>query len=111
LCDTVSLIPNSFIDSVKSNEYAPDSIYAEVGFFKDDADTDYFMLVNRRCLPTEEQNVTVYIDSIEMGIEKKMWYVIDQYSKDTTFTGAINGAIPFTTHLDPGEGKLFKLVP
>ncbi len=111
LCDTASLIPNSFIDSVKSNEYALDSIFAEVGFFKDDADTDYFMLVNRRCLSTEKQNVTVYIDSAEMAAAKKMWYVIDQYSQDTTFTGAINGAIPFTPHLDPGQGKLFKLVP
>jgi hypothetical protein len=97
----------SYIDSMVGTN--PDSIYVQVGFF-DDYDTAYFMLVNRRCLSTEEQNVTVYIDSAEIG-NKKMWYVIDQYSHDTTFTGAINGAIPFTTHLEPGEGKLFRLVP
>jgi hypothetical protein len=96
----------SYIDNIVGKH--PDSTFVQVGFF-DHYDTSYFMLVNRRCLSTEEQNVTVYLDSAKIG-NKKMWYVIDQYSHDTTFTGAINGAIPFTTHLDPGEGKLFKLV-
>lgn len=105
--DTVASIPASFIDSLKSAEF--DSPWIEVGFFQDSAQTNYFMLVNRRCLSTEEQNVTVYMDSVKIG-SNKMWYVIDQYSQDTTFTGAINGIIPFTTHLDPGQGKLFKLV-
>ncbi len=104
-------IGGCFVDSLKSDKYASDTAYIHLAFFEDDADTDYFMLVNRRCLSTEEQNVTVYVDSAEMADEKRMWYVIDQYSQDTTFTGAINGVIPFTTHLDPGEGKLFKLVP
>jgi hypothetical protein len=84
--------------------------YVEVGFFEDDADTDYFMLVNRQCLENEDESVIVYIDNNAIG-EEKMWYVIDQYSQDTTFTGAMNEAIPFTTHLEPGEGKLFKLAP
>jgi hypothetical protein len=108
--ENVDTITGSFIDSLKP---APGetlaTTYVQVGFFKDDADTDYFMLVNRQCLENEDQNVTVYIDSASIG-NKKMWYVIDQYSQDTTFTGAINGAIPFTTHLAPGEGKLFKLI-
>ena len=107
--DTVNLIPGSFIHHLKSAEF--ESPWIEAGFFKDTVNTNYFMLVNRRCLSTEAQNVTVSIDSAGMGEHKKMWYVIDQYSQDTTFTGAINGTIPFTTHLDPGEGKLFKLVP
>ncbi|MGB7061263.1 MAG: hypothetical protein WBF13_02775, partial [Candidatus Zixiibacteriota bacterium] len=107
VCYEVASIPGSFVHSLKSAEF--DSAWIEVGFFKDSVDTDYFMLVNRRCLSTEEQNVTVYIDSAEIG-NKKMWYVIDQYSQDTTFTGAIDGIIPFTAHLEPGEGKLFKLV-
>ena len=105
--DTVGLISGSFVDSLKSAEFG--SPWIEVGFFKDTVNTNYFMLVNRRCLSTEAQNVTVYLDSAKIG-NKKMWYVIDQYSRDTTFTGAINGDIPFTTHLDPGEGRLFKLV-
>ncbi|MCK4784446.1 MAG: right-handed parallel beta-helix repeat-containing protein, partial [Desulfobacteraceae bacterium] len=103
-------IGGCFIDSLKSDKYASDTAYIHLAFFEDDADTDYVMLINRRCLSTEEQNVTVYMDSAEIG-NKKMWYVIDQYSQDTTFTGAIDGEIPFTTHLDPGEGKLFKLAP
>jgi hypothetical protein len=109
--ENVATVTGSFIDSLKP---APGetllTTYAEVGFFKDDADTDYFMLVNRQCLENEDQNMIVYIDNAKMGSEK-MWYVIDQYSQDTTFTGAINGSIPFTTHLEPGEGKLFKLAP
>ncbi len=103
-------IGGCFVDSLKSDKYGADSAYIHLAFFDDNADTDYVMLINRRCLSTEEQNVTVYIDSAQIG-NKKMWYVIDQYSQDTTFTGAIDGAIPFTTHLDPGEGKLFKLAP
>lgn len=108
LGDTIAIIPGSFIDSLKSTEF--ESPWIKVAFFQDTAQTDYFMLVNRRCLSTEEQNVTVYIDNAQIG-DETMWYVIDQYSQDTTFTGAIDGAIPFTTHLDPGEGKLFKLAP
>jgi hypothetical protein len=107
VCYNVTSIPGSFINTVKSTEF--DSAWIETGFFKDGSNADYFMLVNRRCLSIEAQNVTVYIDSAGMSEHKKMWYVIDQYSHDTTFTGAINGSIPFTTHLDPGEGKLFKL--
>jgi hypothetical protein len=109
--EDVSTITGSFIDSLKP---APGesllATYVEIGFFKDDADTDYFMLVNRQCLENEDQSVIAYLDSAILD-GGKMWYVIDQYSQDTTFTGAINGSIPFTTHLEPGEGKLFKLVP
>lgn len=109
VCYDVANVLGSFLDSMKSAEF--DSAWIEAGFFKDDADANYFMLVNRRCLSTEEQNVTVHIDSTAMESSKKMWYVIDQYSQDTTLTGAIDGTIPFTTLLEPGEGKLFKLVP
>jgi hypothetical protein len=109
--EDAATITGSFIDSLRSVPGETlTATYVQVGFFKDVADTDYFMLVNRQCLANEEQNVTVYMDSAKIG-NKKMWYVIDQYSQDSTFTGAINGAIPFTTHLNPGEGKLFKLVP
>jgi hypothetical protein len=108
-CHNVSSIPGSFIDTLKSAEFDP--AWVEAGFFKDASDTNYFMLVNRRCLSTEAQNITISIDSTKTWVHSKMWYVIDQYSHDTTFTGAINGSIPFTTHLDPGEGKLFKLSP
>jgi hypothetical protein len=108
--EDVAIITGSFMDSLKA---APaetlSTTYVEVGFFEDNADTDYFMLVNRQCLENEDQSVIAYLDSAILD-KGKMWYVIDQYSQDTTFTGAMNGSIPFTTHLDPGEGKLFKLV-
>jgi hypothetical protein len=109
--EDVATITGSFMDSLKA---APaetlSTTYVEVGFFEDDADTNYFMLVNRQCLESENQSVIAYLDSAALD-EGKMWYVIDQYSQETTFTGAIDGEIPFTTHLEPGEGKLFKLVP
>ncbi len=98
----------SYIDSIVGIE--PESTYVQVGFFEDDTDTSYFMLVNRQCLEGEDQNVIAYIDNALIG-DETMWYVIDQYSQDTTFTGAMDGTIPFTTHLEPGEGKLFKLAP
>jgi|GEM_PF-4866438 len=107
--EDVATVPGNFINSLQA---APGetltTTYVEVGFFKDDAGTDYFILVNRQCLENEDQSVIAYLDSADLD-GGKMWYVIDQYSQDTTFTGAINGTIPFTTHLDPGEGKLFKL--
>ncbi len=107
--EDVATVTGSFMDSLKA---APgetlSTTYVEVGFFEDDADTNYFMLVNRQCLENEDQSVIAYLDSAVLD-GGKMWYVIDQYSQDTTFTGAINGSIPFATHLEPGEGKLFKL--
>jgi len=109
--EDAAIVTGSFIDSLKA---APaetlSTTYVEVGFLKDDADTSYFMLVNRQCLENEDQSVIAYLDSSVLD-GGKMWYVINQYSQDTTFTGAIDGEIPFTTHLEPGEGKLFKLAP
>jgi hypothetical protein len=108
--DTVGNPGFSFIDSLKSTEYTQsDTPYVEVGFFVDSAgvapDTDYFMLVNRRCLEDESQNVTSYIN------KTGAYLIIDLYENDTTLAGRLNNTIPFTTHLDPGEGKLFKMVP
>lgn len=108
--DTVSSILGGSVNSIKSYEF-PDSPYVEVAFFVDSAgaapDTNYFMLVNRRCLENESQNVTSYVSK-----EGKCG-IIDLYEDDTTHAeyDTSDGAIPFTTHLDPGEGKLFKIVP
>jgi hypothetical protein len=110
----VASIDSTFIDSVKSQEY-PDSAYIEVAFFKDTAgavDTNYFMLVNRRCLTEEEQKVTCYIDKGGTYLIVDLCASVDgSCISDTTLAGDIDGTIPFTTHLDPGEGKLFKMVP
>jgi len=74
--DTAGNPSFSFIDSLKSTEY--DTSYVEVGFFEDSVGTDYFMLVNRRCLSYEDQNLTAYID------KDSVWLVIDVCANDTT---------------------------
>ncbi len=104
--DTVNKLDFSFIKRLESEEF--DTTYVQVGFFKDTtATTNYFMLVNRRCLENESQNVISYIN------KGGTYLIIDLYEDDTTIAGYETsvGAIPFTTHLEPGEGKLFKLVP
>jgi len=109
--DHLGSITGNFMNSIESYEFAH-SPYVEVAFFLDSpgggaADTSYFMLVNRRCLPDEEQNVTCKIN------KGGPYLIIDLYEDDTTLAGYDTSvsAIPFTTHLEPGEGKLFKLVP
>jgi len=97
------------MNSIESYEF-PDSPYVEVGFFKDISDvvdTNYFMLVNRRCLESESQSVTSFIN------KGGTYLIVDLSEDDTTLAGYDTsvGAIPFTTHLNPGEGKLFKVVP
>ncbi|MGB2697170.1 MAG: hypothetical protein WBD28_04835 [Candidatus Zixiibacteriota bacterium] len=106
--DTVGEPSFSFINSLESTEY--DTPYVEVGFFKDTSDfvdTDCFMLVNRRCIEGKSQNVISYIDKLGE------YMIIDLYQDDTVLVDYNESlqAIPFTTHLDPGEGKLFKMVP
>jgi len=104
--DNVNSIDSSFIGSIQSAEF-PELPYIEVAFFADSLNTDYFMLVNRRCLPDESQNVTSYIN------QPVKYLIIDLYEDDTTLSSHNEslGAIPFTTQLDPGEGKLFKMIP
>jgi len=84
---------------------ATDNLYAEVGSFEDKADTSFFMLVNRRTLANEDQDITVWMNKTGHS------YVVDMFSGDTVLTGNVGTGAPFTTHLDPGQGKLFKVVP
>ncbi|MGB2696525.1 MAG: hypothetical protein WBD28_01540, partial [Candidatus Zixiibacteriota bacterium] len=115
--DAVDTVSGSFVNHIQSLEYQ-DSAYIEVAFFVDSAgaapDTDYFMLTNRRCLPDEDQNVTCYINkSGRYKIIDLCASVSGSCIPDSTITGYIDSTLltPFTTHLNPGEGKLFKMVP
>ena len=103
--DTADKPDFSFIKEIKSDKY--DTSYIQLGFFKDDLNNDYFMLVNRRCLEDESQSVTSYID------KSGEYMVIDLYLNDTVLVDYYESleTIPFTTRLEPGQGKLFKLVP
>jgi len=96
------------LDSVQSLTY--DQLlmpsFAEAAFF-DLSGSDYFMLINRRCRDSETQSLRAWLNQ-----SAGMYYVINTYTYDTVLTGSLaSGAIPFTTTLSPGEGKLFKIVP
>lgn len=103
--DTVEKLDFSFIKEIKSDKY--DTSYIQLGFFKNDLNNDYFMLVNRRCLEDESQSVTCYIE------KSGEYMIIDLFQDDTVLVDYNEslGAITFTTRLEPGQGKLFKLVP
>ena len=104
--DSVKAIPGSFLDSVVSHEYRGRA-FVEVAMFTGLGTERYVMLVNRRCLATETQTICAWLNR-----DPGMYYIVDQYSQDTILTGSLlNGAIPFTTILPPGEGKLFKVIP
>jgi hypothetical protein len=63
-CDSVGSFvlrngKSNYIDSIIGIK--PDSTYIEVGFF-DQSDTSYFMLVNRKCLETEHETLSIYFN-------------------------------------------------
>lgn len=91
----------SYIDSIVGQN--PDSTYVEVGFFEG-YEANHFMLVNRRCLETEHETLSVYFTDIPDG----------PYLVTDVFTNApvakicgVNPHIELT--LQPGEGRLFRL--
>jgi len=113
-CDEIP--PESWIDSFKSGRYSAASAYVEIATFEHN-NLDYFLLVNRRCLSTEGQNVTV-----ELDLPGEQYYIIgldsvgsgyDMHYDFTDFThsGKLNGKIPFSTYLAPGQGKFLKITP
>ena len=108
-CDSLG----SWVSSFKSDKYSADSAYVEIATFEYQ-DTSYFLLVNRRCLSTEAQGVRV-----ELDLPGDQYYIIGlEYFEsgdsasftDTTYSGKLNGKIPFSTYLAPGQGKFFKII-
>lgn len=97
----------SYIDSIVG--WMPDSTYVQVGFFEH-YDTSYFMLVNRKTLESQEENLTIYFDPAQLS-DSPIWYATDQYWHDTITVPLSNGAMRLAIHLAPGEGKLFRLQP
>jgi hypothetical protein len=103
----------------------PDTGWYHIGQFTEGSDK-YVMLVNRACSqgpddPTAAPSVTatvkfdpntlglgpyVYIIDIATGTDSADWVG----TPDTTYSAKLNGTIPFTTVLGPGEGRLFKIV-
>ncbi len=107
----------------------PDTGWYHVGQYTEGS-AKYLMLVNRACSqgendPTAAPSVTatVRFDPSALGLGNYV-YIIDLADSlrlagadtgwvgipDTTYSAALNGAIPFTTVLGPGEGRLYKIV-
>jgi len=107
-------IDGSFINSLSSEEFVDP--YVEAAFFDDPeipGATEHFFIVNRRCLVDETQTVTASLDWSDFGTNDSAFYVIDLYTYDTVITGPLPGTndMPFTTTIEPGQGKLFRVKP
>ncbi|MBU2625266.1 MAG: T9SS type A sorting domain-containing protein, partial [candidate division Zixibacteria bacterium] len=100
-----------FVDSVVGEFRDPvtgTEDWIEAAVFEDNqTGDDYFMLVNRRLLSSEDNEVTVYLDTSQLAGD---WYyfVIDQSSFDTILVNE-DSSFAFHAHLEPGEGYLYKV--
>lgn len=127
-CSSSSQTFSGYVNSLSgySESTNPDLGWFQVGEFSDDTDP-YIMVVNRACnvdsvtLAPDVQCVVrlnpsavgsdyVYIidlaDSVRLAGADSGWVGVP----DTTYSAKLNGTIPFTTVLGPGEGRLFKIV-
>lgn len=50
------------IDSIRCNEYSGSDLHLQVAYFVDSANTEYYLLVNRRCLPNETITGSVFLE-------------------------------------------------
>ena len=95
--------PHSYIDSIVGIIH-PDSTYVQVGFFSPPyGDTMFFMLVNRRTLPSENDTFEVYFN-----FSDGPYVVIDMYNSPVP-EGKISGLNRYKIFLQPGEGRLFRI--
>jgi hypothetical protein len=90
---------------VPLNHYPP---HVQVGFFTH-GDTNYFMLVNRRCLSDEGDSFRVFIETDTTDNELLIYGAEDMYSGYTEGIPQCGYFPEFTVSLEPGEGKLFRL--
>ncbi len=100
----------SYINSLMTND-SPNQRYIQLATFKrKDAllnpNLEYFFVVNRRTLPTEQRNITITINKNSSTFNN--WKIVEVGSSNSwviTKTGN------FQTTFEPGEGKLFRLEP
>ncbi len=127
----LELIPpfTAFVDTVyaisNTSDPNPDLGWFQVGEFTAGSDK-YILLVNRACsqgeddpTPAPSVTATVKFDPTNLGLGNYV-YIIDIATgtdsadwvgtPDTTYSANLDGTIPFTTLLGPGEGRLFKIV-
>ena len=94
-------IQPSYIDSIVGIRN-PDSTYVQAGFFTK-SDSMFFMLVNRRTLPSEYDTFEVYFNFPDGP------YVIADMYNPAVLDGKIYGFNRYMIFLQPGEGRLFRI--
>jgi DNA-binding beta-propeller fold protein YncE len=103
-----SLPANCYIKNVASS---PDTFF-EIGLFKDKDSLDYFMLVNRHCLPGDTVNMNVTINYTPKIGQPNSYFITDVLY-DQPVTGQLAGGVAqtITIKLLPGGGRLLRIVP
>jgi len=100
----------TFITQVTTSDQ-PSYTFVELGTFKKsdqmtNANLDYFFVVNRRTLSTEQRSIAVTINKSNTIYNN--WKVTEV---GTSNTWTVSNTGSFTTSYQPGEGKLFKMEP
>ncbi|GAB1444088.1 hypothetical protein MASR2M39_29340 [Ignavibacteriales bacterium] len=116
-----NIIANLIVKDTTGVSDAQSQSYVELGLFKEYVDkfnyglgvkenTDYFMLVNRRCnMPGSTRYIEVQMKCPDTTF--KQWKLTDlTENKDTIFTFSGNSFV-IQHRYSPGTGKLFKLQP
>ncbi|MBN1638319.1 MAG: T9SS type A sorting domain-containing protein [Ignavibacteriales bacterium] len=85
--------------------------FVEVGFLRKTTDyyndnCEYFVVVNRRCLPSEMRNVKVTINKTTSPFNN--WKLTEVGTSNSWYVSKTGN---FQTTYNPGEGKLFKMEP
>jgi hypothetical protein len=91
----------SYIDSIVGTD--PESTCVQVGFFEDAEANRCFMLVNRRTLESQSDDVQVHF-----SLPDGPYLATDMYEDDIPL-GKFCGFTPLEVELQPGEGRLIKL--
>ncbi|MDO8969113.1 MAG: NHL repeat-containing protein, partial [Saprospiraceae bacterium] len=106
-CDAAFRMQNGAIPTNPIISGISDSlVQAGVLHNKTNANDKYFMLVNRHCLPTDTLTVTVSISNAEP------FFITDMLTGSPASGQLPAGAnVPFSYKLQPGEGRLFRIVP
>ncbi|MBZ0200511.1 MAG: hypothetical protein K8H86_11630, partial [Ignavibacteriaceae bacterium] len=99
-----------YINSVTTTD-AANQTYVELGIFKKtdeltNPNLEYFFVVNRRTMPTEQRNITVTINKSNSIFNN--WKVVEAGTLNEWVIGKTSS---FETTFEPGEGKLFRLEP
>jgi len=106
---------NTYISNIESsyngNQDTPSQTYVELGLFKKtdeltNPNLDYFFLVNRRTLPTEQRFIKATINKPNSIYTN---WKINEVGSNNYWIVSKTGY--FETNYKPGEGKLFRLEP